>query len=237
MSNNTKRATTIQEQQGLERAARRGTGFLGFLSDLDWMLSIELEEGKPLDDSKITTAQKMFSFNQGIKFAMGIHSAILFALTPAIYSYIWTLHIQNEWGVHILFLITIIFSLLVKIAIPLWLIEDYYVYPRGITYTYLSWFIFGYSLGLCIPEFIYLMIITIIAGIYFIFKASVQSSWYAVIDKYAGHYLDWQWLLFHYAFFFVNFLPIYLLKKMKKKKPMPYLKWQPLNFIPPEDTK
>jgi len=232
-------SSTIYDEHKKEKAERRGTGFVGFLSDLDWMLSLELEEGRPLDETKITTAQKFWVFNQGLKFGIEIHFAILFLMSIALYSLLWSFKIENEWLIHAIFGLNLLFSLAVKLAIPLWLLEDYYVFPKGITHTYLSWFFFGYSIGLFIPEFFYILIISLFMGIYWILKESIDSQWFfslvQIIDKYLPHYADFKWLPFHFIFLLFSFAPMWLIKIWRKKKPMETYPWTPLDFIPKDD--
>jgi len=48
MDKNRTYTSTIYDEHRKEKAERRGTGFVGFLSDLDWMLSLELEEGRTI---------------------------------------------------------------------------------------------------------------------------------------------------------------------------------------------
>ena len=231
----------LYDEHRNEKAERRGTGFLGFLSDLDWMLSLELEEGRPLDDSKITTAQKFFSFNQGFKFGIGVHSAVLFMMSLALYSLLWSFKIENPILIHAIFFGNVFFSLLVKIAIPLWLIEDYYVFPKGITYTYLSWFMVGYSIGIFVPEFVYVMVVALFMGVHWILQDSLTADWFVkvnkIITKYFSHYTDWRWLPFHIFMLFLSFSPYWLLKWWKKRNPLKSYEWMPLDFIPKDDQK
>ena len=227
---------TIYDEHKREKAERRGTGFLGFLSDLDWMLSLELEEGRPLDDSKITTAQKFFAFNQGFKFGLGIHSAVLFAMNISLYSLIWSFHLENPIWINLIFFVSVLFSLLVKIAIPIWLLEDYYVFPKGITYTYLSWFLTGYSFGIFVPELIYFISIVILATLYYVFHDINFGQWYItsmqILKKYFSHYIDYKWLPFHFAMLLLSFLPLVIKNWYKKKNPLKSYEWMPLDFIP-----
>ena len=78
--NNNKRLTGYQQHRE-EQAQKSGTGFLGFISTLDWLRSIELEEGRPLDETKITFAQKVYAFTQGTGFGAGMHSIVLFIVS------------------------------------------------------------------------------------------------------------------------------------------------------------
>ena len=240
MENSRRAYTTIQEEHKREKAERRGVGFVGFLSDLDWMLSLELEEGRPLDETKITTAQKFSSFNQGMAFGISLHSAVLFFVSIAFYSLLWSFKIENDILIHLVWLGSVLFSLAIKIAIPLWLIEDYYIFPRGITYTYLSWFLLGYSIGLFIPEFFYVLLISLFMGIYFVMKSAITSDWWIkavqIIEKYLPHYADFKWLPVHIFLLTLSFSPYWLLKRYKKKHPMQKYEWMPLDFVPEDEN-
>lgn len=231
--------TTIYEQHKRERAERRGVGFVAFLSDLDWMLSLELEEGRPLDDTKITTAQKFHIFGQGLGFGFGLHSAILLMMSLAFYSFLWSMHIESQFVAHLLWFGVIIFSLLVKFGIPLWLLEDYYIFPSGITYQYLSWFFFGYSLGLFIPELIYFFTILFFMGLYTILDITLTQQWWkdfsSFADKYLHHYTSWKYIPIHFLLLVLSFAPMFLLRRWRKKYPIESYPWIPLDFIPSEE--
>lgn len=237
-NSNAQRAYTVYDQHKREKAERRGVGFVAFLSDLDWMLSLELEEGRPLDDTKITTAQKFHVFGQAMAFGFGLHSAILLMMSIAFYSLLWSMHIESQIVAHFLWFGVIIFSLLVKFGIPLWLLEDYYIFPKGITYTYLSLFFFGYSLGLFIPELLYFLTILFFMGTYYILDATLTMQWWktfsAFADKYLHHYTSWKYLPVHFLLLVLSFAPMWLLKRWRKKYPIETYPWIPLDFIPDE---
>ncbi len=231
----------VYEQHKQEKAKRRGVGFVGFLSDLDWMLSLEIEEGKPLDETKITTAQKFHTFSQGIAFGLSVHTPVLFIVSSAFYLLLYaTPELQNKIGSSIIFLLTILFSLSVKVLIPKWLIDDYYIFPKGITYTYLSWFLGGYSLGLFIPEFIYFLGILFFMGMFNLVDEPMMyyDWWYSFsefVKVYLSHFVEFKWLPLHFFMLILTFFPIYLLKRHRKKHPFEKKKWMPLDFVPEDD--
>jgi len=218
-----------------EKAERRGTGFVGFLSDLDWMLSLELEEGRPLDETKITTAQKLYFLGQGFKFGGSLHALTLFGLSFAFYLVLFTAKIENHYVIHGVFWFITAFGFVLKLIIPLWLITEYYTFPRGITYTTLSWFIYGYSLGLFFSELLYTVFLTFLSIGYLVIR---DYDWmYSIsifIDKYLPQYSDIKWIPVHLFFAFMGFLPNLVLKIYRKRHPIKKYKWMPLNHIPEE---
>ena len=221
-----------------EKAERRGTGFVGFLSDLDWTLSLELEEGKPLDETKITTAQKLYYFGQGLSFGGIMHGLVLFGLSFAFYLWIFSAGVENEYLIHSIFWIITAFGFGMKVIIPLWILDEYYTFPFGVTYTILAWFIYGYSLGLFIPEFIYSVILTILGFGYLILK-DLPYEWMfkatVFIQKYLPQYADIRWIPFHFFMAFLSFLPNVVLFIYRKRHPVKKYKWLPLNHIPEDD--
>lgn len=235
-----RKVITAYEQHKEEKAKRRGTGFVGFLSDLDWMLSLEIEEGRPLDHTKITTAQKFHTFNQGLVFGLALHTPVLFIGSFLIYTLLWSLHIESSWGVHAIWFLSVLFSLTIKIYLPKWLIDEYYIFPKGITYTYLSWFLAGYTLGLFIPEFIYFIAVVTFILFYQVFNEPLMYyQWWKkasyIIAKYLPHFAELKWIPVHFFLLLLSFSPILLLKLHRKRHPFQETKYMPLDFIPKDE--
>jgi hypothetical protein len=220
-----------------EKAKRRGTGFLGFISDLDWLLSLELEEGRPLDATKITTGQKVYIFEIGFILGFGVHGAVLFGLTVAFWLFLYGTQNAPVWISHLGYGVVLLFSLLIKLAIPLWFLETYYLYPRGVIYTYLLWFLWGYAFGLFLPDLGMLLIFLFVKGGLFLVEGTdFYKRIYPYIEKYAPQFTSWWWFIIEFILSFFSFAPPFLLYFWRKLKPLGKYPWLPLDFIPDENS-
>lgn len=238
-SNNNRRLQGYWEHKE-EEARKTGTGFLGFISTLDWLKSIEMEEGRPLDETKITFAQKVYAFTQGAAFGSSMHSIVLFLLSLALYSLIYSMHLKNYFAVMFIHFLVMLFSLMLKLVIPLWMVQDYYLFNRGITYTYLRWFISGYSLGLFIPEFFYTLFVVIFILIYnAIVPDFMEIEKVKIVSEFLNHYFPQFTSLYfipvHIIFLFMSYLPSWVLRYMEKKYPVSRYQWMPLDYIPDDE--
>lgn len=225
---------TIYDIHKEERASRSGVGFVAFLSDLDWASSLELEEGRPLDERKVVSSQRYHFFGQGFIFGAGLHSAILFVMNIGFYLLVSSVG-DNSFVAHSIWFGILVLSVMLKIAIPLWLLEEYYVFPKGITYTYLNFFLFGYALGLFAPEFVYFLFVLLFMGLFNILDLTIQNShiWSAVstfAHKYLLHYISAKYIPVHFLMLVLSFAPLWIFKWWKKTHKTERLPWSPLDF-------
>lgn len=216
-----------------EKAKRRGQGLLGFISELDWLLSLELEEGKPLDETKITTGQKVYIFEIGFLNGLGIHGLVLFGLSLAFILFLYGTPNAPDWLPYVGWGVVLLIALLIKVLIPWWFLNTYYLYPRGVVYTYLLWFLWGFSLGLFVADFIGLIVSLGIKVILFLFEGTeLYQKVFPYIQKYAPQFTSWWWLPVELLMPLLAFAGPFLLWLYKKKKPLGRYPWLPLDFIP-----
>ncbi|GEM_PF-1760705 len=219
-----------------ELAKRRGSGFLALISELDWLLALELEQGKPLDENKITTTQKVWVWEKGFLFGLGIHSATLFVLTLSFALYLYALD-GPPWVGKVAYGILLLLSVLIlKVAVPLWFLKTYYLYPRGAVATYLSWFLWGYSFGLFLADLMYF--IFALLGKATVWLLSLSDFWRSVhsfVEKYLPQFSSFWWLLADLGTLPLAFLPIFLFYRFKRKHPLGRYPWLPLDHLPEED--
>ena len=230
-----KKGTLYRESQD-ELAKRRGSGFLALISELDWLLALELEQGKPLDENKITTSQKVWVWEKGFLFGLGIHSAVLFVLTLSMALYLYALD-GPPWVGELGYGLLLLFSILVlKVAIPLWFLNTYYLYPRGVVATYLSWFLWGYSFGIFLADLLYFLFILVgKLGIWLVSFSDIWESIHSFVEKYLPQFGSTWWLLADFFNIPLAFLPILLFHRWRKKHPLGRYPWLPLDHLPEED--
>jgi len=220
-----------------EKAKRRGTGFLGFISELDWLMSLELEEGRPLDETKITTGIKISVFSTGFSTALMMHTFTLFGLTIAWIFFLWGLNDNPpKWLIIGGYLFVLFMGLAFKFIVPIWLVDTYYLYPKGVVYTYLEWFIWGFTLGVFLPELGYFFLQLIAEGIVFLLKGTdIYQKIYPYLERYAPQLLSPWWLLVDFLAVLLSFIPPIVLYLYKRYHPLGKYPWLPLDFIP-EDS-
>jgi hypothetical protein len=214
-----------------EKAQREGKGLIGFLSDLDWLKAAELTDGRPLDEAKITTSEKLFIFLRGSKLAGGFHFLI------GVFDFV--LIIMFTWlGIPVLSkVVSFLLELLGKIFLPIYLIKEYYLFPRGLVYTYLK----NYLLGLSTTFFIFGFVSAILKTIIFVFANILKGTgggiekiitflekWYPpVVNPY---YFAFEWLMV-----FLSLFPVIYFYYYAKKHPLREKPYIPLDYIPKAD--
>jgi len=219
-----------------ELAKRRGSGFLAVISELDWLLALELEQGKPLDENKITTSQKVWVWEKGFLFGLGIHSAVLFSLTISFALYLYALDGPPWLGKFAYAFLLLLSVLILKFGIPLWFLNSYYIYPRGIVTTYLSWLLWGYSFGLFLADLIYFLFSLLSKAIVWILGFS--EFWEKIhnfIEKYLPQLTSFWWILADLILLPLSFLPVFLLYYWKRKHPLGRYEWLPLDYVPEDE--
>jgi len=99
MSEGKKQATrrAVEDAIKKEEAQRRGSGIITVLSDLDWYLSLELDEERPLDDKKITTNQRLFQIIKGVEFGALVHASVLFGLSVSVGLVLWSAYDKSPY--------------------------------------------------------------------------------------------------------------------------------------------
>ncbi len=215
-----------------EDAQRRGTGFITVLSDLDWYLSLELDEERPLDERKITTNQRLFQILKGVEFGMMMHAGVLMGLSLSVGLLLWSMKVVNPIIINLAWFYVLFMSLAVKIGISYWLVDRYYIFPKGITYTYLSNFLGGYSVGLFIPEFFMFLFSSVLSFMFFILKEKhITNKFILFIHKYLPHFTDIKFIPINFISLILCFAPIFVLRFRRKKSTLE-AKFMPLDYIP-----
>jgi hypothetical protein len=218
-----------------EEAQRRGSGIITVLSDLDWYLSLELDEERPLDEKKITTNQRLFQIIKGVEFGTLVHASVLFGLSASVGLVLFSMHVKNPLVINIAWFYVLGMSLALKIGVAYWLIDRYYIFPRGITYTYLANFLGGYSIGLFIPEFsMFLFTLFMILVFYIIKSAHYSNVVIRFIERYFPHLTEPKFIPINLISIALCFAPYFMLIRRRKKSSYE-TKFLPLDYIPKED--
>jgi len=218
-----------------EEVQRKGSGIITVLSDLDWYLSLELDEERPLDDKKITTNQRLFQIIKGVEFGALVHASVLFGLSLSAGLLLWSTHTTNPLVINVAWFYVLGMSLVLKIIVAYWLIDRYYIFPRGITYTYLANFLGGYSVGLFIPEFFMFLFSLFMIFMFYIFRSSHYSNaLIRFIERYLPHFIDPKFIPIDLISLILCFAPYIMLRKRRKKSGYE-TKFLPLDYIPKED--
>jgi len=218
-----------------EEVQRKGSGIITVLSDLDWYLSLELDEERPLDDKKITTNQRLFQIIKGVEFGALVHASVLFGLSLSAGLLLWSTHTTNPLVINVAWFYVLGMSLVLKIIVAYWLIDRYYIFPRGITYTYLANFLGGYSVGLFIPEFFLFLFTLFMIFMFYIFRSSHYSNaLIRFIERYLPHFIDPKFIPIDLISLILCFAPYIMLRKRRKKSGYE-TKFLPLDYIPKED--
>jgi hypothetical protein len=218
-----------------EEAQRRGSGIITVLSDLDWYLSLELDEERPLDDKKITTNQRLFQIIKGVEFGSLVHAGVLFGLSLSVGLILWSMHVSNPLVINIAWFYVLGMSLALKIGVAYWLIDRYYIFPRGITYTYLANFLGGYSVGLFIPEFFMFLFTLFMVFVFYVMKSAHYSNVVTkFIERYLPHFTDPKFIPIDLISLLFCFAPYVILRRRRKKSSYE-TKFLPLDYIPKED--
>jgi len=226
---------SVEDAIKREDAQRRGSGIITVLSDLDWYLSLELDEERPLDDRKITTNQRLFQIIKGVEFGALVHASVLFGLSLSAGLLLWSTHATNPLVINIAWFYVLGMSLALKIGVAYWIIDRYYIFPRGITYTYLANFLGGYSVGLFIPEFFMLLFTLFMIFVFYIMKSAHYSNIVTrFIERYFPHLTDPKFIPINLISLVLCFAPYFMLIRRRKKSSYE-TKFLPLDYIPKED--
>jgi len=226
---------SVEEAIKKEEAQRRGSGIITVLSDLDWYLSLELDEERPLDDKKITTNQRMFQIIKGVEFGTLVHASVLFGLSASVGIVLWSMHATNPLAINLAWFYVLGMSLVLKIGLAYWIIDRYYIFPRGITYTYLANFLGGYSVGLFIPEFLMFLFTLFMIFVFYVIKSAHYSNVVTrFIERYFPHFTDPKFIPIDLISLILCFAPYVMLRRRRKKSGYE-TKFLPLDYIPKED--
>jgi len=226
---------TVDDAIKREEAQRKGSGIITVLSDLDWYLSLELDEERPLDDKKITTNQRLFQIIKGVEFGSLVHASVLLGLSASVGIVLWSMHATNPFAINLAWFYVLGMSLVLKIGLAYWIIDRYYIFPRGITYTYLANFLGGYSVGLFIPEFLMFLFTLFMIFVFYILRSDHYSN--AVtkfIERYFPHFTDPKFIPINLISLALCFAPYFMLRRRRKKTSYE-TKFLPLDYIPKED--
>jgi len=237
MSEGSKQAARKSAEDAIKReeALRRGSGIITVLSDLDWYLSLELDEERPLDDKKITTNQRLFQIVKGVEFGSLVHAGVLFGLSLSVGLLLWSMHATSPLVINIAWFYVLGMSLALKIGVAYWLIDRYYIFPRGITYTYLANFLGGYSFGLFIPEFFMFLFTLFTMFVFYVIKSTHYSNTVIrFIEKFFPHLTDPKFIPINLISLVLCFAPYFMLIRRRKKSSYE-TKFLPLDYIPKED--
>jgi len=237
MSEGSKQAArkSVEDAIKREEALRRGSGIITVLSDLDWYLSLELDEERPLDDKKITTNQRLFQIVKGVEFGSLVHAGVLFGLSLSVGLLLWSMHATSPLVINIAWFYVLGMSLALKIGVAYWLIDRYYIFPRGITYTYLANFLGGYSFGLFIPEFFMFLFTLFTMFVFYVIKSAHYSNTVIrFIEKFFPHLTDPKFIPINLISLVLCFAPYFMLIRRRKKSSYE-TKFLPLDYIPKED--
>ena len=225
----------VDEAIKKEEVQRKGSGIITVLSDLDWYLSLELDEERPLDDKKITTNQRLFQIIKGVEFGSIVHAGVLFGLSLSVGLILWSMHVSNPLFISIAWFYVLGMSLALKLGVAYWLIDRYYIYPRGITYTYLANFLGGYSVGLFIPELLMFGFTVFMIFIFYVMKSKHYSNVVTkFIERYLPHFTDPKFIPIDLISLALCFAPYIMLRRRRKKFGYE-TKFLPLDYIPKED--
>jgi len=226
---------TVDDKVKQEEAQRRGTGFITVLSDLDWYLSLELDEERPLDERKITTNQRLFQIMKGVEFGAMVHAGVLMGLSLSVGLLLWSFKATNPVIINLAWFYVLGMSLLLKIGIAYWLVDRYYIFPKGITYTYLANFLGGYSVGLFIPELFMFIASSILSFMFFVFhEKHITNKVIVFIHKYFPHFTDVYFIPINFVSLLLCFAP-YLILRLRRKKSTLEEKFMPLDYMPKDD--
>jgi len=218
-----------------EEAQRRGSGIITVLSDLDWYLSLELDEERPLDEKKITTNQRLFQIIKGVEFGSLVHAGVLLGLSFSVGVVLWSMHVTNPLVINIAWFYVLGMSLALKIGVAYWIIDRYYIFPRGITYTYLANFLGGYSFGLLIPESLLFLFSLFMIFIFYIIKSAHYSNIVTrFIERYFPHFTDPKFIPINLISLVLCFAP-YIMLRRRRKNSSYETRFLPLDYIPKED--
>jgi len=214
-----------------EKAQREGKGLIGFLSDLDWLKAAELTDGRPLDETKITTSEKLFLFFRGSKLAIGSHFLIGLADFVLLILFTWL-----DFPI-LAKVISFMLEITVKILFPTYLVNQYYLFPRGLVYTYLK----NYFLGMTTTFFIFGFVVMILKTVVFAFANLLKGTgggiedviiflekWYPpVVNPY---YFGFEWIMLLLSFYPTVYFYYYV-----KHHPLIEKPYIPLDYIPKTD--
>jgi hypothetical protein len=214
-----------------EKALREGRGLIGFLSDLDWLKAAELTDGRPLDEAKITTSEKTFIFLRGSKLATGSHFLIGLADFVLLVLFTWL-------GFPILAKIfSFMLEISVKVLLPMQLINQYYLFPRGLVYTYLK----NYLLGMTVAFFIFGFITMSLKTLIFVFANLLMGTGGGVekvivfLEKWYPPVVNPYYFAFEWIMVFLSLFPTVYFHYYVKRHPLIEKPYIPLDYIPKVD--
>jgi hypothetical protein len=228
-SNNTRRSYASDLHE--EKAQREGKGLIGFLSDLDWLKAAELTDGRPLDEAKITTSERLFIFLRGSKLAAGSHFLIGLADFVLLVLFTWI-------GFPILAkILSFMLEVAVKIFLPMYLLKQYYLFPRGLVYTYLK----NYLLGITTTFFIFGFIAMILKTVVFAFANLLKGTGGGVekvidfLEKWYPPVVNPFYFTFEWIMVFLSLFPTIYFYYYVKHHPLIEKPYIPLDYIPKVD--
>jgi hypothetical protein len=214
-----------------EKAQREGKGLIGFLSDLDWLKAAELTDGRPLDEAKITTSERLFIFLRGSKLAAGAHFLIGLADFVLLILFTWL-------GFPILAkFLSFILEISAKVLLPMYLLKQYYLFPRGLVYTYLKNYLLGMTTTFFIFGFIAMLLKTIVFAFANLLKGTgggvekvidFLEKWYPPVVN--PFYFTFEWLMV-----FLSLFPTIYFYYYVKHHPLIEKPYIPLDYIPKVD--
>ena len=146
------RYRVVDEYRKQEYQEKRGRGIIKLISDLQWIRNAELDNEKPYEEKRILPRKRVFFWLAGAGLAASLHYglSIVFFLFSVIFGLL-SPTAGEVYAVLAMFLKTGLYA-----ALPIWLIDQYHVWDRGITRLVLSDVIFwGY-----VPTLVFLIVLS-----------------------------------------------------------------------------
>jgi len=210
------------------RRPPEGEGFLSFLGKLEWIRDAELENTSPFDTEKLRTPHVAYISVQGIKLASFLHfTGIGMSLSLLSLSYLLP-------KLLFLFLLTELYFLAIKVAVPVWLIRKFVTFEKGLSTEMIKFYVMGYVFFSIFVDVLSLGL-GAIAYLFMLVFVNVGFSFY---DERIYPILSFFLNLKTLSVFLLNLLsdPIpmvyfYLFRKKRKESIPP---WVPLDSVPKE---
>ncbi len=144
--------TVVDEYRKQEYEERRGRGIIKLLSDLQWIRNAELDNDKPYEEKRILPRKRVFFWLTGAGLAASLH----FGLSLVFFLFSVLFGVLSPVAGEVYAVFAAVVKMFLYAAFPVWLINRYHIWDRGITKLVLSDVIFwGY-----IPMMVVLLLIS-----------------------------------------------------------------------------
>jgi len=151
------RPRVIDDYKRQEYEEKRGRGVIKLLSDLQWIRNAELDNDKPYEEERILLRKRIFFMGAGASLAVSLH----FGLSVIFFTFSVLFGLLSPTAGEIYAVFAAIAKTVLLIFFPVWLIEKYHVWDKGITKLLLKDVIFwGY-----VPAILLLIVVSGISNL------------------------------------------------------------------------